>query len=211
MAVPSSIIPTATSSRNASKTRWSRVSGHWVKAFAANNTSPARSWGRPAMKSRITRFAAPSRSSGSKSRARMLPLMSSATTMSIPSPAICWLRCDTRGRARAITIKTIATAVSQGDSLRRRTRKLPLLGSNESREWRNASGWRLVRRCNQKPMATGTSNANAHGRASSITAHLRLVRPVPCHSIPPQLPVRSSVATAPTPARLPNATAQQPE
>ena len=84
MAVPSSIMPYSTLLKRFIRAVWSLVSGHCVKLSPANTTRPTLSFGRPEINSIATSFAA-SRRLGRKSSASIVPDMSSATIMSIPS------------------------------------------------------------------------------------------------------------------------------
>ena len=65
-------------------TAWSVVNGHCVKLSPANTTKPMLSFGRPAMNSVATFFAASNRF-GRRSSASIVPEMSRAIIMSIPS------------------------------------------------------------------------------------------------------------------------------
>ena len=77
-------------------------------------TSPIRSERLPSMNWATTFLATPSLSSGRKSWALMLPEMSSATTMSIPSERISSSLCPAWGRARATPSRTSAAQRSRG-------------------------------------------------------------------------------------------------
>ena len=102
MAVPSSIMPLRTVPRILSSEALSVVSGLCVKLSPAKTTKPIRSFGRSAMKLAATSLAAEIRS-GWKSRASMLPEMSSDSTMSIPSVVRLESLWELCGRASATT------------------------------------------------------------------------------------------------------------
>ena len=98
MAVPSSSMPMRMSRKRLTSTAWSVVSGHWVKLSPEKMTRPMLSLGRPAMNCVATSLAA-SRRLGLKSSASILPEMSMAITMSMPSVVSLWMRFDDCGRA----------------------------------------------------------------------------------------------------------------
>ncbi len=85
MAVPSEISERSIAATSSSSIRRSVVRGERVSAVPPKTVNPMRSAGRRAMKSRTTRLATARRLSGWKSSAPMLPEMSSAIWMSIPS------------------------------------------------------------------------------------------------------------------------------
>lgn len=83
--------------------RRSLVSGARVRAVPPKTVSPIRSAGRRETKSRATRLATSSRFFGWKSSAPMLPEMSSAIWMSIPSVVASSQAYPSCGRASART------------------------------------------------------------------------------------------------------------
>ena len=120
MAVPSSIMPLWMSLKRFSSTAWSVVRGHWVKLSPEKTTRPMLSFGRPLMKLAATFLAAVSRS-GRRSRASILPEMSMAIIMSMPSvEEFCQLSVDC-GRARMTITSAMATMRSTKGRWRRRT------------------------------------------------------------------------------------------
>ena len=114
MAVPSSIMPNSTAWKRLTNAVWSMVSGHCVKLSPANTTKPIWSLGRARIKSEPTFFAASSRL-GLRSSASIVPEISRAIMMSIPSVLSDCQRLVSCGRAKATDSRiTAATRSTKG-------------------------------------------------------------------------------------------------
>ena len=100
MAVPSSIMPNFTDWKRLTNTAWSVVRGHCVKLSPANTTKPIWSLGRESTNSVATALAA-SRRLGLRSSPSMVPEISNAIMMSIPSVDSDCQRLLNCGRAKA--------------------------------------------------------------------------------------------------------------
>ncbi|MNL45901.1 hypothetical protein D3C87_1685790 [compost metagenome] len=111
MAVPSSTIPLLMSPNKLISTSWSMVSGHCVKLSPLKITSPILSSGRFFIKSIAMFFPASSRF-GFRSSASILPEISVAITISMPSVVeFCQLKADcglARARMSAINASTLS-------------------------------------------------------------------------------------------------------
>ena len=108
IAVPSSIMPYSTARKRLTSTAWSVVRGHCVKLSPAKTTRPIWSLGRSKTNCEATCLAA-SRRVGRRSSANMVPEISSAIMMSIPSVLSCCQRLVSCGRAKAIDRKVTAS------------------------------------------------------------------------------------------------------
>ena len=107
IAVPSSIIPNLTEWKRLTSTAWSVVSGHCVKLSPANTTRPIWSFGRESTNSVATALAA-SKRLGLRSSPSMVPEISNAIIISIPSVLSDCQRLLSCGRASANESKAIA-------------------------------------------------------------------------------------------------------
>ena len=121
IAVPSSIIPYSTDWNRLTNTAWSIVNGHCVKLSPAKTTNPIWSLGRASTKSDATCLAA-SRRLGFKSSANIVPDMSNAIMISMPSVDSDDQRFVSCGRASASDNKIIAATRRIKGRCSRRTR-----------------------------------------------------------------------------------------
>ena len=121
IAVPSSIMPYSTDWNRFTSTAWSVVSGHCVKLSPANTTRPIWSFGRFLTNSDATSLAA-SKRFGFKSSANMVPDISSAIMMSIPSVDSDDHLLVNCGRAKAMLSSAIAATRSTNGTCNNHTR-----------------------------------------------------------------------------------------